>query len=166
MSNDQPEPVRVLFICLGNICRSPTAEGVFRAHVNAEGWSDRVEVDSAGCAAYHVGEPPDRRAQQAASKRGVDLSTQRARQVTPADFERFDYVLCADRSNLRDLHALQEKHGKGRAHVGLFLSFAEGADRDEIPDPYYGGRDGFEHVLDLCEAASQGLLKTIASSGA
>lgn len=152
------DKVRVLFVCLGNICRSPTAEGVFRAHVQAQGLVDRFEIDSAGCAAYHVGEPPDARSQRAALSRGIDLSGQRARQVHPADFERFDYVLCADRSNLADLKALQHKHGKGDAHVGLFLSFADGADTDEIPDPYYGGSDGFERVLDLCQSASEGLL--------
>lgn len=168
MTQPTDGPVRVLFVCLGNICRSPTAEGVFRAHVNKQGWADRVDIDSAGCAGYHVGDPPDGRSQQAALKRGVDLSAQRARQVSPADFERFDYVLCADRSNLRDLQELQERRastggGGGRAQVGLFLSFAEGADTDEIPDPYYGGDAGFERVLDLCEAASEGLLNKIAA---
>jgi protein-tyrosine phosphatase len=162
MTKTDAAPVRVLFVCLGNICRSPTAEGVFRAHVEEKGWAHRIEIDSAGCAAYHAGEPPDRRSQQAANKRGIDLSGQRARQVMPADFERFDYILCADRSNLRDLHDLQKRHGAGRAQVGLFLSFAQGAESDEIPDPYYGGSAGFEHVLDLCAAASEGLLKTIA----
>lgn len=156
------ERVSVLFVCLGNICRSPTAEGVFRERAAVAGVADRVLVDSAGCAGYHVGEPPDRRSTEAAARRGVDLSRQRARKVAAADLDRFDYVLCADRDNLREIQRLADKKGGAtRATVDLFLRFAVGHDEDEIPDPYYGGPQGFEHVLDLCEAASDGLLADI-----
>ena len=158
MSNDK---VSVLFICLGNICRSPTAEGVFRALVVRQGWSDRIEIDSAGCAAYHAGEPPDRRSQAAANTRGIDLSAQRARQVQESDFQRFDYILCADLNNLRDIRALAAKAAGEPRHIGLFLEFAKDQDTQEIPDPYYGGSSGFDHVLDLCEVASAGLLADI-----
>ncbi|MEK9725874.1 MAG: low molecular weight protein-tyrosine-phosphatase [Rhodospirillaceae bacterium] len=151
--------VRVLFVCLGNICRSPTAEGVFRGLVAEAGLSDRIEIDSAGTGAWHVGDPPDPRAQAAAKARGYDLSAQRARKVSDTDFDGFDYVIGMDRRNHADLSM-----AAGQAHRGkirLFLEFAPELGETEVPDPYYGGGDGFDHVLDLVEAASRGLLADI-----
>lgn len=156
--------IRVLFVCLGNICRSPTAEGVFRALVQREGLDQEIETDSAGTAAYHVGEPPDERAQQAAKRRGVDLSDLRARQSVSADFDDFDYVLAMDRANYRNLKAICPADRKDR--LFMFMDFAADAGRHEVPDPYYGGSNGFEDVLDLVEATSQGLLDHIRRSGA
>jgi protein-tyrosine phosphatase len=146
--------MKVLFVCLGNICRSPSAEGVARAIAAREFPGIAVEFDSAGTADYHVGEPPDRRSIAAARRRGYDISGLRARQVTSADFSGFDYVLAMDRANLADLERLG---ARGRAHVGLFMTFAPGAE-PEVPDPYYGGAGDFERVLDLCEAGARGLL--------
>jgi protein-tyrosine phosphatase len=149
--------VKILFVCLGNICRSPTAEGVFRA-VSARDAPDLgVEVDSAGTAGYHIGDPPDPRTRQAASRRGYDLSALRARVVEPRDFEEFDLILAMDRENLKALHHLAPAHARDR--VRLFLEFAPGATVTDVPDPYYGGPNGFEAVLDLVEQASQGLLQ-------
>ena len=151
------EPIQVLFVCLGNICRSPTAEGVFRAHAEREAPELAILIESAGTGDYHVGSPPDARAQQAARRRGYDLSGIRARTVQSADFARFDYILAMDRSNLL---ALQQRAPSGaRARVKLFLEFAPEADELEVPDPYYGGSNGFEQVLDLIESASRGLLR-------
>jgi protein-tyrosine phosphatase len=151
----------VLFVCLGNICRSPTAHGVFTRQVEAAGLSGQVLIDSAGTGAWHVGEPPDSRATATAMLRGYDLTPLRARQVTPADFERFDYVLAMDRSNLTHLEALQPPGYGG--HLGLFLEFHPGTSLTDVPDPYYGGEDGFEEVLDLVEAAGEGLLRAMES---
>lgn len=146
--------MKLLFVCLGNICRSPTAEGVVRGIAAREFPRLKLEVDSAGTADYHVGEPPDRRSVAAAQRRGYDISGLRARQVTVADFSNFDYVLAMDRANLGEL----ERFGaRGRAHVGLFLAFTPGL-HDEVPDPYYGGAADFERVLDLCESGARGLL--------
>ena len=143
---------------MGNICRSPTAEGVFRHVVNEAGVADRIEIDSAGTHAYHVGEPPDRRASAAAERRGVSLKAIRARRVGEADFARFDYIIAMDEDNqMRLLDMAPEEH---RSKVQLFLSFAPG-DETEVPDPYYGGAAGFERVLDLVEEASRGLLETL-----
>lgn len=151
--------VKVLFICMGNICRSPTAEGVFRAVVEEAGLSHRFEIDSAGTHAYHIGEPPDQRAQQAALGRGVDLSNQRARRVKESDFEYYDFVLAMDRDNLGNLsYSCADEHSD---KLQLFLDYAEHMNESEVPDPYYGGPQGFEHVLDLIEAASRGLLEHI-----
>ena len=147
---------KVLFVCMGNICRSPTAEGVFRHKVEAAGMHDWIEIDSAGTHAYHVGEPPDQRAQAAALKRGFDLSAQRARRVRVSDFTEFDYVLAMDRPNLDDLLSICPDDYQDR--VQLFLNFAEQSQVREVPDPYYGGGNGFETVLDLVEDASEGLL--------
>lgn len=146
----------VLFVCMGNICRSPTAEGVFRALVarEAPGWA--VHVDSAGTHAYHVGEPPDRRSVAAAAERGYDLSALRARQVVREDFARFDILLAMDGDNLARLHALAPAGFAERAR--LLLDFAPHQPVRHVPDPYYGGPHGFEHVLDLIEEASRGLL--------
>jgi len=151
--------IKVLFVCLGNICRSPTAEGVFRTLIEREGLGDMIGVDSAGTGAYHVGEPPDRRSQAAARKRGVDLSGQRARQAIAEDFTRFDYILAMDRDNHGNLRALSPDGEEHRLH--LFLDFAPGAETRDVPDPYYGGAGGFDHVLDLIEEASRGLLAHI-----
>ena len=146
---------------MGNICRSPTAEGVFRHFVASAGLDMSIEVDSAGTHAYHVNEPPDRRARAAAKRRGYSLENIRARRVEPADFERFDWVIAMDRDNLSLLTAQAEV--KHHEKIRLFLDFATAA-QDEVPDPYYGGAAGFEHVLDLVEDASRGLLETLTSN--
>ncbi len=146
---------------MGNICRSPTAQGVFTRLLEDEGMGDRIDIDSAGTHAYHVGNPPDLRAQEAASRRGVDLSPQRARRVSELDFEEFDYVLAMDRSNYSDL---MEICPSGQEYkLRLFLEFAPELAEQEVPDPYYGGRSGFERVLDMIESASRGLLAEIAT---
>lgn len=144
---------------MGNICRSPTAEGIFAHLVEREGMSAWIDIDSAGTHAYHVGNPPDERAQEAAARRGVDLSAQRARRVGEADFEQFDYLLAMDRSNLSDLMAICPAGQEYK--LRLFLEFAPELAEREVPDPYYGGRSGFERVLDLVESASRGLLTEI-----
>ena len=143
-------------VCLGNICRSPTAEGVLRDLVAREAPELRIEIDSAGTADYHIGEPPDSRAQRAALRRGIDLSAMRARQIAPEDFTRFDLILAMDCANLRDLESMRPHPGPAKAR--LFLEFARDRGRLEVPDPYYGDARGFEEVLDLCEAASRGLI--------
>ena len=154
------DKISILFVCMGNICRSPTAEGVFRHVVNEAGLEERITADSAGTHAYHVGEPPDRRAMAAAERRGVSLSDIRARRVSDSDFEDFDYVIAMDEENrLRLLEQAPEEH---QGKVQLFLSFVEGVET-EVPDPYYGGAAGFERVLDLVEEASRGLLKTLSN---
>jgi protein-tyrosine phosphatase len=154
--------VRVLFVCLGNICRSPTADGVFRRLVKDAGLSHAVECESAGTHAYHVGEGADVRSAQAAKRRGYDLSRHRARRVRESDFGDFDYVLAMDRDNLRHLEAAAASAGPSkRAKVGLFLDFAPTASFTEVPDPYARGADGFEQVLDLVESACDGLLTHI-----
>jgi len=150
---------RVLFVCLGNICRSPTAHGVFASLVAQRGLSDQVEVDSCGTGAWHVGEAPDSRATAEAAARGYDLTVLRARQVHARDFGHYDYILAMDRQNLADLKRLCPDDYQG--HLGLFLAFAEGVGVAEVPDPYYGGPQGFAQVLDLVEAASEGLLQTL-----
>lgn len=152
-------PVRVLFVCTGNICRSPTAEGVFSELVTREGLSDQVHVDSAGTHGYHVGEPPDPRSQESAKKRGIDLSGLRARRAKAADFSEFDYVLAMDFTNIDALRSLAPKTS-GKT-LQLLMSFAPGDEIREVPDPYYGEGDGFERVLDMIEAASTGLLAHI-----
>ncbi len=148
---------KVLFVCLGNICRSPTADGVFRKLLAGSDAAAHVEVDSAGTGDWHIGSGPDRRASAAASQRGYDLSSLRSRQVTPHDFVEFDHILAMDLTNLNDLRQLcpPQHHHKLR----LFLDYAAGFSEQEVPDPYYGGADGFGHVLDLVEAASAGLLE-------
>lgn len=153
------QPLGVLFVCMGNICRSPTAEGVFREQIRESGLADAVEVDSAGTHAYHVGEPPDRRAQAVALKRGYDLSTLQARRANASDFHRFDYVIAMDGSNLKHLKRIQP--GGSKAQVELLLKYGADRDLDSIPDPYYGGAKGFEFVLDLIEDAGRGLLEEI-----
>jgi protein-tyrosine phosphatase len=150
---------QVLFVCLGNICRSPTAEGVFRGAIERAGLATRVRVDSAGIGDWHVGQPPDRRAIAAARERGYDLSRLRGRQVAPADFGEFDWILAMDRSNLRALQALRPPGYAG--HLGLFLDLAPQLGRSEVPDPYYGGAADFAHVLDLVEQASEALVERL-----
>ena len=155
---DYKEKASVLFVCMGNICRSPTAEGVFRHLAEEGGSSDHIEIDSAGTHAYHINEPPDRRASAAAKRRGYSLSEIRARRVVDMDFERFDFIIAMDRDNVQRLveQADVEHHDK----IRLFLEFAN-AQEDEVPDPYYGGATGFERVLDLVEDASRGLLEML-----
>jgi len=158
---DNP-PIKVLFVCLGNYCRSPTAEGVFRQLLITEAPELRVEVDSAGTADYHVGSPPDPRSQRAALRRGIDLSRLRGRQISPRDFADFDFILAMDRDNLRDLEAMRPKNS--RARVQLFMEYATETGRLEVPDPWGGAAGAFEEVLDLTEAASRGLLAALQSS--
>jgi protein-tyrosine phosphatase len=157
------EKKSVLFVCMGNICRSPTAEGVFRRIVEQAGLASDVDIDSAGTHAYHVNEPADRRAAAAAERRGYSLEGIRARRVSAADFERFDYIVAMDRDNLDMLR--QQAGEEHTAKLYLFLEFAAAAE-DEVPDPYYGGTAGFERVLDLVEEASRGLLETLRKSRA
>lgn len=151
--------VRVLFVCMGNICRSPTAEGVFRKLVQDYAPHLDVEIDSAGTHAYHVGEAPDHRAVSAAADRGYDLTTIRARGIQDSDFESFDYVLAMDEDNKALL--LERCPEQYRGRVRLFLEFHEGAVEQNVPDPYYGSVNGFEHVLDLVVGASRGFLKEL-----
>lgn len=148
---------------MGNICRSPTAEAVFRHYVEQAGLSNEILIDSAGTHDYHIGESPDRRAQQAARQRGYEMAALRGRQVEPEDFHRFDYVLAMDRSNLLNLKRLRPSDAD--SHLGLFLEFARSHAEREVPDPYYGGADGFEHVLNMVEDASEGLLTHLRKQG-
>ena len=152
------ENTSVLFVCMGNICRSPTAEGVFRYHAEQAGTIEQLVIDSAGTHAYHAGEPPDRRACAAAERRGMSLEGIFARRVSSQDFERFDYIIAMDEDNLARLR--DESPEEHRSKLRLFLEFSEGDER-EVPDPYYGGAAGFERVLDLVEDASRGLLETL-----
>jgi protein-tyrosine phosphatase len=148
--------IRVLFVCMGNICRSPTAEGVLRHLLRQEAPDLRVEVDSAGTADYHTGDPPDLRSQRAALRRGIDLGGLRARQVTSDDFSRFDFILAMDRANLAELEAIRPPGS--RAKLRLFLEYAAAAKDLEVPDPYYRDASAFEEVIDLTTAASRGLI--------
>jgi len=154
-------PVSVLFVCMGNICRSPLAEGVFSSRLASAGLTGRVRVDSAGTHAYHVGEEPDPRAQEAASRRGIDLSGQRARAVEGQDFHRFDYILAMDRHNFQVLNYACPAERRHVLH--LLLDFAAQGGETEVPDPYYGEEDGFERALDLIESAAEGLIEHIRS---
>jgi protein-tyrosine phosphatase len=150
---------RILFVCMGNICRSPTAEGVMRAVVARAGMEHFIEIDSAGTHGYHVGDPPDRRAARAAAKRGYDLSPLRGRQVNEGDFARFDLILAMDRDNLA---ILERSCPPGLRHkLALFLQYARKHGEEEVPDPYYGGDAGFDHVLDLIEDAAEGLIASL-----
>jgi len=151
--------VKVLFVCLGNICRSPTADGVFRKLLADQGLTDRITVDSCGTSDWHIGKAPDQRTQTTAHKRGYDLSVLRARTVHMADFEQFDHILAMDESNLKDLLDMAPLHLHGKIH--LFLEYAPASGLTAVPDPYYDGDDGFEHVLDLVEVACGGLLEAV-----
>ena len=146
---------KILIVCLGNICRSPTAEAVLKAKALQRGL--QFEIDSAGTAGYHIGNPPDKRSQAAALKRGYSFEGIRSRQVNAHDFEYFDLILAADKANLADLTALCPAHLQYK--LSLFLAY--GTCVDEIPDPYYGGENGFEQVLDLIEDASDKILDTL-----
>ncbi|WP_218312738.1 low molecular weight protein-tyrosine-phosphatase [Alteromonas antoniana] len=146
----------VLFVCLGNICRSPTAEAVFR-HKAAEAGLN-VKIDSAGTHGYHIGKQPDKRSQAAGTARGYSFKGLKCRRVEESDFETFDYILAMDESNLSNLRKVSPEEYHDKIH--LFLSFAD-SDHQEVPDPYYGGKQGFELVLDLIEAASDGLINTL-----
>jgi len=151
--------VKVLFVCLGNICRSPTAEGIFQQLVNDSSLAKCIHVDSAGTANWHQGRAPDPRTIAVAKKRGFDLSELRARAVMRSDFNEFDYILAMDEDNLAELHGLKPLDYIG--HLGLFLEFGSQNKFREVPDPYHGGSEGFELVLDLVEDAAAGLLKSI-----
>jgi protein-tyrosine phosphatase len=149
--------ISVLFVCLGNICRSPTAHGVFAKLVEQRGYGSVISVDSAGTGDWHLDHAPDKRTTQVAASKGYDLSQLRARLVTSADFDQFDYIIAMDRANLKDLRVMQPQDYTG--HLGLFLDFSEQPSVHEVPDPYYGGEDGFELVFGLVEEASLGLLQ-------
>ncbi len=153
------EKVSVLFCCMGNICRSPTAEIVFRHFVEKAGLQDHFIIDSAGTHDYHIGDAPDKRSQHAAKQRGYDMSSLRGRKVDLNDFTRFDYVLAMDEANLSILQRLRPHNAHN--HLGLFLDFATRYDEREVPDPYYGGNDGFERVVNMVEDAAEGLLNHI-----
>jgi len=153
--------VNVLFVCMGNICRSPTAHGIFRNLVEEAGLADRIEIDSAGTHAYHEGEPPDQRAQETARRRGVMLHNLRARRARSADFEAFDYILAMDQDNYHSLSRICPE-GRGlERRLLLLMDFAPHMLTREVPDPYYGADGGFETVYDMLEAAAQGLLEDI-----
>ena len=151
--------VSVLFVCLGNICRSPTAEAVFRERVIAAGLEEKIRIDSAGTGDWHIGRAPDPRTREAAARRGYQMDSLRARQVSPQDFYEFDVVLAMDNANLSDLQAMQP--ADVTVTLGRFLDYASGAAVSEVPDPYYGGEDGFDRVLDLIEGGADGLLDAL-----
>lgn len=153
----------VLFVCMGNICRSPTGEGVFRSHLADHGLGDAVEVDSAGTIAYHAGEPADPRMRSAAERRGYRLDS-RARRVRPDDLDRFDLIVAMDRQNLADLRDLAAVHGAASDKLRLLSDFLLEGGAADVPDPYYGGAQGFETVLDMIEAACPALLDELVGS--
>ncbi len=152
----------MLFVCMGNICRSPTAHGVFEKLVESKGLSQRIFTDSAGTHAYHLGESPDSRSQAKAREYGVDISHQRAQKVKIEDFEYFDYIIAMDSSNYYDLKQLAPSHLQRKIY--RFMQFTPDWDSEDVPDPYYGGGDGFENVFKMVEAASKGLLAHILST--
>jgi protein-tyrosine phosphatase len=162
-------PLRILFVCIGNICRSPTAEAVFRTQVEKAGWSKLFTVDSAGTTGWHVGEPPDKRAQKHAAARGYNLAALRARKISSVDFDNFDLILTMEKPVLDDVQKLKksgEKDGanggaKGCAEVAMFLDYLPGYEGQDVPDPYYGNADGFDAVLDLVEEGSDALLRAM-----
>ncbi|MBW8760052.1 MAG: low molecular weight phosphotyrosine protein phosphatase [Burkholderiales bacterium] len=162
MSESRQDKIRVLMVCLGNICRSPTAEAMLRKKLHEAGLDDRVEVDSAGTSDYHVDSPPDRRAVAHGERRGLRMQPLRGRQVERADFDRFDFILAMDEDNLADLERIRP--AGSRAKVALLMSFAPHAGAREVPDPYQGGADGFEHVLDLTAAAADGFIASVRSN--
>ncbi len=149
--------VRILFVCLGNICRSPLAEGVFRRQVERAGLSSQIDIDSAGTGSWHVGEAPDTRMQATSSERGVDISQQQARQVTLADLARFDHIFVMDKDNLSDVLSL-DPDGRHHHKVRLFREFDPEPGDYQVPDPYYGGADGFGLVFDIAERTASMIL--------
>lgn len=149
--------IRVVFVCMGNICRSPTAHGVFRHKIEALGLADQVDVDSAGTHGFHLGSPPDRRAMATLADRGIDVADLRSRQITLSDFTIFDYVLAMDEANYRHLRSLAPESTKGRVH--RLMDFAPEANTLEVPDPYYGGALGFEKVFELVDAGTEGFIR-------
>ncbi len=151
--------IRVLFVCMGNICRSPMAEGVFTSLVAAQGLDNRIAADSAGTHGYHTGQPPDRRAQEVAAAHGIDLAHLRARKIHRADFTKFDFLLAMDRANFDHMTSLAPRGADDR--LGLLVDYAPKLAVDEVPDPYYGVRDGFENVFDIVEAGARGVLAAI-----
>ena len=155
---------RLLFVCLGNICRSPMAEGAFRRVATEEGVLDRFEIDSAGLGDWHVGQAPDYRAQRAAGQRGIDISGQSARQIAREDFARFDLLLAMDGSNYEALAELAPRSAKHK--IRRFLDFAPHAGTKDVPDPFFGEAEGFDHALDLIEEAARGLLAELLRSEA
>ena len=157
------EKIKVLFVCMGNICRSPTAEGVFTKLVEDKNLTEQFHIDSAGTHAYHVGNPPDYRAQQAARRRGIDMQHQRARKLHSSDFEYFDHVLVMDDDNYAN--AIRDCPDELKAKVKHFLDYAPHFGMREVPDPYYGEKTGFEQVLDMVEDASHGFLEDLQKSG-
>ncbi|HEY3177806.1 MAG TPA: low molecular weight protein-tyrosine-phosphatase [Casimicrobiaceae bacterium] len=158
------DKIGVLFVCMGNICRSPTAEGVFRAVAKRAGWAKKLVIDSAGTHDFHLGEAPDARAIASALRRGYDIRKLRARQVDLKDFVRFHWILAMDHNNLHRLIEMRPKEFDG--HVGLLLDLAPDLGVREVPDPYYGGPDGFERMLDLIEPASEALFTRVANTTA
>ena len=154
---------KILFVCTGNICRSPSAEGVFRKMIEEhKSYDSSIYIDSCGTHSYHIGESPDGRAQHAASNRGIDISKQKARQIEADDFDFFDYILVMDNFNLNVIHSMVDESYRSKIH--LFLDYTELNEYKEVPDPYYGGDRGFEIVLDLLEQASIGLIKYLQSN--
>ena len=152
------KPVKVLFVCMGNICRSPTAHGVFQSIVDAEGLGEAIRVDSAGTHSYHIGSPPDLRSQAVAKARGIDLGSLSARRFRAEDFVEFDYLVGMDRSNLADMLAIKPE--TATAGVELMLTYSDKFGQQEIPDPYFGN-DGFDMVFDMIDDAARGLLREI-----
>lgn len=154
----------ILFVCMGNICRSPAGEGLFRAHLDESGLADAVRVDSAGTIAYHTGSPPDARMRAAAERRGQELGGT-ARQVRESDLADFDLIVAMDRENLADLRNLADRAGHGHDRLQLLSDFSTNGDRVDVPDPYYGGEQGFETVLDMIEDACPRLLEALLEDG-
>lgn len=153
-----PLPLKVLFVCMGNICRSPAAENLMRHLAELEGLSEMLDLDSAGTIRLHTGNPPDSRMIEAAEKRGVAMRGE-ARQIEGKDLERFDWILVMDRENLSDVQIMASQHGAGQARVAMFCDFCDHDEADEVPDPYYGGAEGFERVLDLLEEGCRGFIE-------
>ena len=153
--------ISVLFVCMGNICRSPMAEGVFRHRVIDAGLEEAFHIDSAGTIGFHAGSPPDQRGQVTTIMHGIDISEQRSRKLVASDYHDFDYILAMDRDNYHEMVALAPGHMHNR--ITLFLSHHENPPIKEVPDPYYGGDEGFEHVFDLVDGAAEGLLSSIIS---
>ncbi len=153
--------MRILFVCLGNICRSPTAHGVFQQMVDDAGLTDQIQVDSCGTGSWHIGHSPDERMQAAALEKGYDLSSLVARRLSPEDFEDYDYLLAMDTRNLADIIKQAPKHFSGR--IQLFMDYSDEKKILEVPDPYYGGEQGFSHVVSLIEQGCQGLFETVSA---